>query len=304
MRGRRVALVLVAAIVATGALAAVDGVRAARPAVAAQSPDDFRNATTIDLLTRGPRPRDRLRLASGAGSTSIGTMRQDVVTKQTVSGLDQPTTPLTVTADVRTTVVSVDRDGVRTISFAYANASLPELNGVGGSYDVTDRGFTSNEKLEFLPGTDAETQDTLQHLVIQLSTLSTPYPFEAVGVGARWKVTEHPVANGLTSTRSVVYTLVERTDNRIVLRSKLRQTAPSQPLDDRGLPADATATLVASESAGAGDLDLDLNQVLPNASTVLSRVDQVIEVEQGTQGIQIAQTVMTNVSISSTRSGA
>ena len=304
MRGRRVALALVSAIVATGALIAVDGVGAARPAVAAQSPDDFRNATTIDLLDRGSRPRDRLRLASGAGSTSVGTMRQDVATKQTVSGIEQPTTPLSVTADVRTTVISVDRDGVRTISFAYENSNVPELNGVGGSYVVTDRGFTSNAQLEFPPGTDAEAQAALQQLETQLSTLSTPLPFVAVGVGARWKVTEHPATNGLASTRSVVYTLVERTDNRIVLRSKLRQTATSQPIDDASLPADATATLLASDGVGAGDLNLDLNQVLPNASTVLGRIDQVIEVEQGSQQVQLAQTVVTNISISSTRSGA
>jgi len=70
------------------------------------------------------------------------------------------------------------------------------------------------------------------------------------------------------------------------------------------LPADATATLVALEGGGAGDLDLDLNQVLPTTSTVLARVEQSIVVEQGTQRLQIAQTVTTNVSISRTPSGA
>jgi len=124
----------VSLVLASGALpvlAALDTVRAAPSAAAAQSPDDFRDATTVDLLSRGARPRDRLRLASAAGSTSVGTMRQDVATKQTVSGLEQPTTPITVTADLRTTVTSVDRDGVRTIAFVYQNANLPELNGVG-----------------------------------------------------------------------------------------------------------------------------------------------------------------------------
>jgi len=101
-----------------------------------------------------------------------------------------------------------------------------------------------------------------------------------------------------------VYKIVERDDNHIVLRSKLRETAPTQTLDAAELPADATATLVALEGGGAGDLDLDLNQVLPTTSTVLARVEQSIVVEQGTQRLQIAQTVTTNVSISRTPSGA
>jgi len=297
----------VSLVLASGALpvlAALDTVRAAPSAAAAQSPDDFRDATTVDLLSRGARPRDRLRLASAAGSTSVGTMRQDVATKQTVSGLEQPTTPITVTADLRTTVTSVDRDGVRTIAFVYQNANLPELNGVGGSYVVTDRGFTSNAKFTYPPGTDTATQDALQQLESQLATLSTPFPFAAVGVGARWKVTQPPAADGVTSTQTVVYKIVERDDNHIVLRSKLRETAPTQTLDAAELPADATATLVALEGGGAGDLDLDLNQVLPTTSTVLARVEQSIVVEQGTQRLQIAQTVTTNVSISRTPSGA
>ena len=291
-------------VLATGALAALDTVSARPSAAAAQSPDDFRDATTIDLLSRGAKPRDRLRLASAAGSTSVGTMRQDVATKQTVSGLEQPATPVTVTADLRTSVTSVDHDGVRTISFVYENASLPELNGVGGSYVVTDRGFTSNGKFTYPPGTDTATQDALQQLESQISALSTPFPFAPVGVGARWKVTQHPVADGLTSTQVVVYTLIERDDNRIVLRSKLRQSAPTQTINATGLPADATATLVASEGGGAGDLHLDLNQVVPLASTVLARVQQAILVEQGNQSLQIEQTVTTNVSITSQRSGA
>jgi hypothetical protein len=296
MRGRRAACTLLAVVVAAGGLV-VTLAGPAASAVAAQSPDNFRDTTTVDVLSRGAKPRDRLRLATAAGSTAVGSMRQDVATKELVSGVAQPSTPVTVTADLRMTVDSVDRDGVRTILFGYENSNITELNGVGGSYVVTDRGFASNGRFTYPPGTDAETQAALEQFAAQIATWTTPFPFAAVGVGARWRVTEHQAANGLTSTRSVVYTLVERDDNRIVLRSKVRQTAPAQTIDATGLPEDATATLVSSEGNGAGDVDLDLNQVLPVASTVLGRVAQVIVVEQGTQRIQLDETVTTNLSI-------
>jgi hypothetical protein len=177
------------------------------------------------------------------------------------------------------------------------------LNGVGGTYIVTDRGFTSNGKFTFPTGTDADTQDALQDFASRLATLSAPFPFAAVGVGARWKVTQHPTVNGVMSTQIVVYKLVERDDHRIVLRSKLRESSPSQPIEASDLPENATATLIASEGGGAGDVNVDLNQVLPNASTVLARVQQAIVVEQGTQQAQITQTVTTNVAVTSTASG-
>jgi hypothetical protein len=297
MRGRRAACTLLATVVAAGGLVGATIAGPAASAVAAQSPDTFRDTTTVDLLSRGAKPRDRLRLASAAGSTSVGSMRQDVSTKELVSGVEQPSTPVTVTADLRVTVDSVDRDGVRTILFGYENSNITELNGVGGSYIVTDRGFASNGKFTYPPGTDAETQAALEQFAAQIATWTTPFPFAAVGVGARWRVTEHQVVNGLTSTRSVVYALLERDDNRIVLRSKVRQTAPAQTIDATGLPENATATLVSSEGSGAGDVDLDLNEVLPLASTVLGRVAQVIVVEQGTQQIQLDETVTTNLSI-------
>ena len=304
MRGRRVAHALVTVVLATGAITAVESVSAAPSAVAAESPEDFRSPTTVDLLSRGAKPRDRLRLASAAGSTVVGALRHDIASKQTVSGIEEPTGPQTVTADRRTTVMSVGRDGVRTISFTYENASAPELNGFGGTYAVTDRGFEGNVKLAYPAGTDTETQGALQQLETQFSTLSAAFPYAAVGVGARWKVTRRFSGDGLAFTHSVVYELVERDDNHIVLRSKVRQTAPEQPVDLSGIPDTATATLVASEGVGAGDLDLDLNEVLPIVATVLSRVDDVIQIEQGAQQIRIAETVTTNISITSARSGA
>jgi hypothetical protein len=304
MRRGRVAHVLVLLVLASGAVTATTGVVDGPAARAAGSPDDFRDATTIDLLSRGAQPRDRLRLASAAGSTSEGTVREDLVTKQTVSGIEQPATQVTVTADLRTTVTSVDEDGVRTISFVYDNSNLPELNGAGGSYVVTDRGFTSDGTFTYPPGTDAATQDALGQLQSDVASLSTPFPFEAVGVGARWRVTEHPTANGVTSTQVVVFTLVARDDNRIVLRTKIRRSAPTQPIETTDLPTNATATLVGTRGNGAGDVTVDLNQVLPNASTVLQRDEQAILVEQGTQRAQITQTVTRNLAITTMGSAA
>src|SRR5262245_26296966 len=83
MRGRPVAHALVSFVLAVGAFALADTVGAAPAALAAQSPDDFRDVTTVDVLARGAKPRDRLRLAFDEGSISVGVVRQDILTKQT-----------------------------------------------------------------------------------------------------------------------------------------------------------------------------------------------------------------------------
>ena len=303
MRRLRVASVLVAAVVACSALTAVEMVGSVPPALAAESPADFRSPTTVDVLSRGAKPRDRLRLASAAGSTAVGTVRHDIVVKQIVSGVEQPSAPATLTADRRTTVTKIDREGVRTVAFTYENASAPEVNGFGGSYVVTDRGFEANMKLTYPPSTDTETQQALQTLEARLSLLSTLFPYAAVGVGARWKVTRHRSSeDGISTTSTVVYEVVERDDDHVVLRTRLRRTAPQQPFAPAVLPEGATAT-VEMHGDGAGDLALDLSRVLPISASVLSRFNQVVEIEQGTTQDQLVDVVTTNVSIRSTPSG-
>jgi hypothetical protein len=304
MRRRRVASLLVAATLACSAVTAVQTVAAAPSALAAESPEDFRSPTTVDLLSRGAKPRSRLRLGSAAGSTAVGTVRHDIVVKEIVSGVEQPSAPVTLTADRRTTVTNVDREGVRTITFTYENASAPEINGFGGSYVVTDRGFEADRTLAYPPGTDADVQRALEALEARFSLLSTPFPYAAVGVGARWKVTRHrSTEDGVSTTSTVVYEIVEHDDNLVVLRAKLRRTAPQQPFRPAGLPEDAIAT-IQMDGEGAGDLDVDLDVVLPISASVLSRSRQVVQIEQGTTQNQFLDAVTTNVSIRSAPSGA
>ena len=226
MRGRRVALALVSAIVATGALIAVDGVGRRDPPWRRSPPTTSGTPRRSISWTVAPGR------ATASASPPVPARRPSAPCGRTFATKTDRVRP-------RAADDSAQRDGrrahdrhlrrprwsphdllrLRELERSRAERRRRELRRHG------PRVHEQRGQLEFPPGTDAEAQATLQQLETQLSTLSMPLPFEAVGVGARWKVTEHPVANGLASTRSVVYTLVERTDNRIVLRSKLRQTA-------------------------------------------------------------------------------
>jgi hypothetical protein len=238
----------------------------------AQAPDDAGGAAIVDLPEPGARPRTPLRISAPAGSVSTATMRQGVSIIQTVNGQKQSPKAVEVSAGLRMTVTQVDADGRRTITFAY----------------------------EFPPGTDPATQQSLEQFESQLDSLATPFPAEPVGKGARWKVTQHPEVNGLSTTQDIVYTLKQRDGDQITLRMEVGQKAAPQEVSSAAMPANTTARLTKSSGKGAGDITLDLTKVLPDESRASLSIVQVIDIEQGSQSARVKQTVSSNVTITGT----
>jgi hypothetical protein len=285
-------------VLAIGALAVgtITSVVDAARAVAAPAPDD-RGAAEVELLEPGSQPRRPLRISAPVGAVSTANMRQGFAVVQTVNGKKQQPNGVEVTAGLRMTVITVDAQGRRTIGLAYENASVPELNGVTGTYELSDRGFTSSGHFEYPPGTDPVLQQSLEQYGTQLDSLATPFPAEAVGEGARWKVTQHPALNGLRTTQEIVYTLTRRDGDRLTLHSKVRQTVPPQRISLPGMPANATARLVKSSGTGASDVTLDLAEVLPDDARGFLSVRQIIDIEQGGQSARVNQSVASNVTV-------
>src|SRR5262245_44356322 len=246
MRGHRAASALLLVTLATAGLAVAD-VDDSAPAVAAPASDDRGTATTVELLKPGLQPRAPLRITAPAGSAVTSTVTQDLLLLQRVLGKLQTPTNVTVSTDLQMTVTAVDAQGRRTVSFTYSNSTVPALNGVTGTVAISDRGVATSGSFEFPPGTDATTQQVLGQYEDQFASLSTPFPEEAVGNGARWKVTQHPEVNGLRMTQSIVYTLLQRKGSVLTLESTTHQTAARQPLKSPNLPAGTTATVVKSE---------------------------------------------------------
>jgi hypothetical protein len=293
MAGRRFAVAFVAAIVAAPALVAV-------PATATTKAADPTSAATVDLLKPGSRPRETLRSTVTAGTVQTASLHQELDLDQVIAGQRSAPTSVSVDTGVRMTVAAVDASGRRTINFAYLNSNVPALNGVTGSYTITDRGFTEGGQFNVPPGADPSLQAVLSQLEDQLGSLSTPLPEEAVGVGARWVVTQHPVLNGIAMRQEIAYELDQRDGSTVSIHQTLRQRAANQELDPSTLPPGASATLRKSAGGGRGEAALDLARVLPLRAQITGRIRQVIAFEQDGQRGQIRQTVTTNVTVQST----
>ena len=86
----------------------------------------------------------------------------------------------------------------------------------------------------------------------------------------------------------------------MAMRFAFEGGSSQDPAGKEGLANFLTAML----DEGAGDLDVDLDVVLPISASVLSRSRQVVQIEQGTTQNQFLDAVTTNVSIRSAPSGA
>jgi hypothetical protein len=292
MPGRRRAVAFLATIVVASVLVV--------PASATTTPTEPAAETTVELLEPGAQPREALRSTVPPGTLQTASLLQELDISQVIAGRRSAPTSASVDTDVRTAVVAVDATGRRTINFAYLNSNVPELNGVTGSYAVTDRGFTEGGQFNVPPGADPSFQALLAQLEDQLGSLSTPLPDEAVGVGARWVVTQHPVLNGITMRQEITYELGRREGSTVSLRQTVRQRAGSQEVDASTLPPGASATVRKSAGGGRGQVTLDLARVLPLQSELTARIKQVIAFRQGAQRGRINQTVTTSVTVQST----
>ena len=187
--------------------------------------------------------------------------------------------PMIMTMDLA--VKDVSKDGDIRYSFVLSKTDVPAekgvdarvvdmlkkgletLRGMKGEALVTKLGVT--KKASILPpaNADAATKQVMQGMEQALQQISVPLPEEAVGKGAKWRLTTPLRQNGVSLTQIADYELIKLTPSGALVKVKIQQKAPKQKVWS---PVGVTVDLLSLASSGSGEMTVDLERLAPKAS--------------------------------------
>jgi hypothetical protein len=259
--------------------------------------------TQVQLLNPGSEPRQELRFKPrvNAKQTMTITTNMDVAT----SIASQPVPKIKFPASVmkmEQVVTQVDANGDIHSQFSYTDADVvadptvpPELLntvrseikkvvGLRGSSIMDNRGQIKSGNIVLPEGGDPITKQLFNQMSNSLSQFSSPVPLEAVGKGAKWRVSSSLDIGGIQLTQSTLYELVDLKDNVATLNVSMEQQAKSQELTPIGVPAGTTFTLKSLNSQGQGQIIMPLDAVMPIRSNLSIRSNNGMSIKQGSSG--------------------
>ncbi|NER39191.1 MAG: hypothetical protein F6J93_35445 [Oscillatoria sp. SIO1A7] len=242
----------------------------------------------LELLDAGIEPRQKLRFSPVQGSrTEILTMTMDMDMEMTVEGegsraIDMP--PVEIEFEIE--VEKVDSNGDIHASFycsrtdVVAEAGTPpplarklqaeieKMVGFSTSLVMDSQGRAKDINLIVPDSMDPNLRQMFEQTMNSLGDISAPMPEEAVGVGAKWRVSASPTLNGIRMNQTATYEIASIEGDRIVLDTQVEQEAEPQNMTLPGLPPNATVNLESLDGSGRGQVTMDLNKIVPIAGNV------------------------------------
>jgi hypothetical protein len=309
-------------------LLAGTGLEMAPPAVSEAMPSEIAQITDdnielvpnrqpqVELLDPGQGQRQELRLQPTADTQQTITMTMEMDISTAVSG--QPAPAIAFPASVMTmdvAVTQVDPNGDIHYQFTYTDAdivadpnfppavlnsmrsAMEPLIGLSGTYVVNPRGIIKSANVDIPEQGDPMTQQMLEQFSNSLDQFSSPLPEEAVGIGAKWRVSSSPNIGGMELNQTTTYELVDLQDNVATLKVNVEQQAGSQAITPPGMPEGmgATVTLESLDSEGQGEMILPLDRIMPTRSNISIRSGTVMNVKPDNSDREA--TVTTNMSM-------
>ena len=242
----------------------------------------------VELLNPGAEPRQQLRLKPDINvkQTTVITIKMDM--KISASGRPSPVSKIPVSAiTFETTVTKIDPNGDIHYEFVYTNAdiaanngnsppaaldamrsALKKIVGLKGSFIMDNRGFHKGGNFILPEGTDESLKQMVGQMSKSLEQFSSPLPAEAVGKGAKWRVSYSSNLNGINVNNIATYELANWQDGIVSLNTNIDQQANPQGFNSPQLPAGSTVNLKSLVSQGRGKVTGRLDRLIPSISTV------------------------------------
>jgi Family of unknown function (DUF6263) len=254
----------------------------------------------ITLLSAGAEPRQELRFTPAANLTQTTqmTMKMDMVMSmagQTIPGLELPgnivtylvnVTQIDANGDIHyearcTDIAVTEGENVIPAVRSQIEAQLQNVIGSGGTFVIDNRGNIKQADLVLPENADPMMQQVFEQLSSSMQQLSTPFPTESVGLGAKWSMSYALTMNGLNFMQNVTYELVDLQDNVATLNIGIEQQADAQTVDAPGLPPGAKITLNEMRSQGSGQVIMQLDRLMPVGGSLSMQTDTDMTVSPG-----------------------
>jgi hypothetical protein len=256
-------------------------------------------STTVKLLEPGSEPRRELRYAYDKGRVERARLVSGTSLTMEVAGqkLELPAMPdLEMNAVIRIvellpsgsarrrlTIDKVDlkKGGLDPSLQGDVEKALARLEGLKGRDLIDRRGFIHELELEKIQA-QPELRQFLESMQQALGQMGAPFPEEAVGKGARWRIETKVSQQGLELRQSATYELVELEGDQGRTKMELRQRSPAGSVNPPGLPPGVKAELLSLDSRGSGELRFDLGRMVPDGHvTTKSKIKVRTELPTG-----------------------
>ncbi|MEM8642772.1 MAG: hypothetical protein AAGG51_28720 [Cyanobacteria bacterium P01_G01_bin.54] len=260
------------------------------PTLLAQTP----TVPALELLTSGAQPRQIFRFTPTLGAQQRMVLVMQADTLATMGEQTLPTLTLpAITMTVDTTVTDVAADGAYTGQFVYQDLSVGEselppnfiaalreqlqaLDGLAGEFRFDAQGNLQDFDLTLPETSNPLVQQLAQQLSDTLKQISNPFPAEAIGLGAQWRVPQTVAVNGLEFTQLSTYELVAVQGDRLTLQFESEQSGAGNLGGFPGVVEGFEPEIESLKSAGSGELTLDLGQLLPIALQMEATTDMTL----------------------------
>ncbi|MGB7445195.1 MAG: DUF6263 family protein [Coleofasciculaceae cyanobacterium] len=279
----------------------------------------------LELLDPGTEAKQELRFQPAVNAKQTAIMVMDMDLTISIAGNSTPKVNLPATEMTMETVVTkVDDNGDIHYQFSYTDVDLvgdesvrPEVRevmreqirkviGLSGSVVIDNRGQTKTVNIVVPENIDESTKQMVEQISDSLKQISSPVPSQAVGVGAKWRVSSALNLRGISLSQIATYKLVSLNDDVATLEISIEQEAPQQNISLPGIPNGINLTLQSLDAQGQGQLKMSLNQLMPvsydfsllsntEMSAQRPNIDEPINLEQQLQHFPLLKGTVTAI---------
>lgn len=243
--------------------------------------------SVVALLDPGVEPRAPLRLKLAAGQQQAMVMTMRMAMAMDIAGTKAPKTtipPMEMTMNLRVTEITGEGDIVSTFSLDsievlsdpaapaevvnQLRSMLGTMTKMSGTSTITPRGIVKAADFNIPADVNPQLKQTMDSMRQQINQLAVPFPEEALGVGARWTVTQHLEQQGMKLQQVATWELKGREGDVVKLASTIVQNAEPQAIAAPGMPPGTSVNLDRLSSTGSGTTELDLGRVAPTRGSM------------------------------------
>jgi hypothetical protein len=236
----------------------------------------------LELLASGAEPRRELKFRPAANSKQTMMMTMGMSMDMTMGDRPMPKMQIPkVAMKIELNVQQVDPSGDIHYSFAYTDInaiadkntepemlaaiqkSFKTLKGIKGNIVIGSSGQVKSKNLTLPKTADPMMRQTLEQLNKSIEQISTRFPIEMVGLGAKWQVSNALQAGGIRFNQSSIYEIVKLDNSGMTIQTKTSQSAPAQDLTLPGVGKEAKAKLTSLNSNGVGTYTVRFDSLLP-----------------------------------------
>ncbi|MBD1815376.1 hypothetical protein [Microcoleus vaginatus] len=289
-----------------------------QPAPGLSAPVPNSKTPQVELLNPGVEPRQQLRLkpAINVQETTVMTVKMDMDISASGQSSAAAKIPVSVMT-FETKVTKIAPNGDIYYEFAYTNAdivgdtrntqpaalnamrsALKNMVGVKGSFIMDNRGFHKGGDIILPEGADNNVKQMVRQMSNSIEQLASPLPAEAVGKGAKWRVSSSSDFSGINVKDIATYELASWQDGVASMNVSIEQQANPQNITSPQLPAGTTLTLKSFASQGRGAATMRLDRLIPFRSTV--SISSNSEMSAKTAGSSQESTIKTKMAMEMT----